>query len=594
MYGNSPMQRRRSYVYEPGALNMYASPVSYYPSSPVVYSSPSPAAPMTSSYQRVSASPSPSRQAVVSTSALDVDFHAALTTGVARRQEHARAQELVDIRDSVVELLRQFESDSKVEPKFDESPIVQQIDSALPPVINEALNEDDKRRAASEPGRYEQLEQLRNQVQSMAESADPDFAQVFDLIASRVSDVLNVYAGTRNQDGEEEVMAALRALVQELATLQAIEVPDTRELKAKVQVTDAKCGDFEDRRGVVDWTEELTQAEGSLYSEVDTAINQTARQAKQSAELLGVLHSMRALSLSINEVKPAADRARIRAGLESVRTQEAEEERKFEAMSANLESQLATAKSEHDNHVQTVAKLEEHIRRLMDDLSDAYLGAHRSAARMNAVSRSINLLVKKQRLNQSLAEHEEEVALRLLHDTEAHIDAASKINDVLRSASETFHAVRAQRESKVVTEVVDLSIARLNLIIRKYFKTALSVYAAESSVEMLEQEREALLKKKARSNAAQKFAWVADCNKALADLQGKVEYEEANKARANDDLRELEELFDEIHEQASSLALAPIHATWVATRDELKQIEARRLSQVELDNRLDAGFLSQM
>ena len=534
--------------------------------------------------------------------ALELDFHAALSSGIVRRQEHARAQELVDIRGSVVDLVRQLESSADVDGKFDENAIVVQIDNSLPPVENTMLTEGDRARANLSPGQYQQLEALRKQVAAMIASADSDFVEPYTAIESRIDQVLEVYDGTRNQDGEEEVLSQLRELVKELSTLMAVEIPDTRQLHARAQRTDGRCESFEARRDVVDWTEDMTHAENTLYTEVDSLLDKTSRQAKQSAELLAVLHSMRALSLHVDEERPVEDRSRIKASLDDLNAQEAEEERAFESMSSNLESQLATVKAEHAQHNESITKLETHIRKLLDDLSDAHLNAWRTQKRINAVERSMNLLHKKQRLNTNLAEHEEEEALGLLADSEAQVAVSGMVNNLLDSVTDQFQAIRAKREAKITADVIELSVNRLQLITRKYFKTALSVFAAESSIEILHQEQEAILVKKQRSNAAKKHAWVAECNKNFAEIQSKIDYEEGGKARCVDDMDDLKSLWTEIYDQATVLAvtdplkakLGPVKDIWVSTLDQLNDIEKQQLSKIELDNKLDAGFLHNM
>merc|ERR1711916_273990 len=129
------------------------------------------------------------------------------------------------------------------------------------------------------------------------------------------------------------------------------------------------------------------------------------------------------------------------------------------------------------------------IRKLLDDLSDAHLNAWRTQKRINAVERSLNLMHKKQRLKTNLAEHEEEEALGLLADSEAQVAVSGMVNNLLDSVTDQFQAIRAKREAKITADVIGLSVNRLQLITRKYFKTALSVFAAESSIEILHQDR---------------------------------------------------------------------------------------------------------
>lgn len=89
----------------------------------------------------------------------------------------------------------------------------------------------------------------------------------------------------------------------------------------------------------------------------------------------------------------------------------------------------------------------------------------------------------------------------------------------------------------------------------KYYKTALGIFAAESSIEILHQEQEGILVKKQRSNAAKKSAWVAECNRAYSEIKSKVDFEEAQKGRMEDQLMELKERWEEIYDLVQSLPL---------------------------------------
>lgn len=462
------------------------------------------------------------------------------------------------------------------------------------------LNEEDRARAARGPHNYEALRALLRQVNSIV--PDEDFKPPFGAIARDLREAINVYGSTRNGEGEAELVRALSSLIGELNTLMNADLPDTTSLHARAARADAHCEEFESKRDGADWTDDMTRSEEALYGEVDQVLVKSDRQSKSLLELLRVLHEMKALVLRVDEVKPTEDLNRIEESLRNLQQQEAREDECFRMMLTNLTAELNTCESEHASNREAVEKLTSHIKKLIDDLADAHLTVWRSEKRKRAVERSLQLVAKKKSLNEGLAAHEENETLELRKDATAQVKVAKLANVLLTEATRQFQDIRANHEQRTVADVFELLVNECMLISRKYYKTAISIFAAESSIEILHQEQEGILVKKQRSNAAKKSAWVADCNRQYADVQARIDTETAEKSRMQDELAQLRDNWEDNHSRLLQLNLSdalrarvtPLEDQWRATLARLEQVEKEQLAKIELANHLDAGFLSNM
>eukprot|EP01139_Manchomonas_bermudensis_P020849 Amastigsp_a680082_10.p3 type:complete len:173 gc:universal Amastigsp_a680082_10:532-14(-) len=168
-------------------------------------------------------------------------------------------------------------------------------------------------------------------------------------------------------------------------------------------------------------------------------------------------------------------------------------------------------------------------------------------------------------------------------------------------ATAEFQALTAESAAAAANGLCVLLQDQLALLARKYHKSALSVFAANSRIEMRNQEREGMLVKKQRCNAAQDIDGVAACNKAVVEIEQRIAREVDVKDALEGELGELAAQWGEAYRALGSLPVAEADelmatqkASWVALIKALQDIEADQHRKMFLSDVLDASFLSQM
>ena len=448
---------------------------------------------------------------------------------------------------------------------------------------------------------YSELKTVLQRLQSGQVRAGDKLDALVASVADAVRKALTELDGTRNSEAAKVLLAVLTEIIASIEQLAAVVVPDMRVLHQRAQRAEASAEEFEVDRANSDWTVAMTQREAQVFGEVDTVLDETRAQLRECEAIHQTLYSYQIEPLALDSSSSADDLELVHAALRRLRELEGSEERKYGQLERGLDAQLARFNKKAETSEATVTMLTSRIQSLLGDLADAHAKAWRDRKKVLVCERTMALLRKKQRINQSLAEGEEEELLRLERDVKAAAAAAAIADAVNHDAAASLRAIAQEREADLVTDLFDLYVDHLTLLRRKYYQVSLSVFAAESAVEILRQEQDGVLTKKQRANAAKRPDLVAACNDQLATLETKLNDELDRIATLQDQLASLQDDWEVSMDTLEALditdaqrtELADVKTAWKALLEQIRAQAAAHRRLVDLDNRLDATFLSQ-
>lgn len=450
-------------------------------------------------------------------------------------------------------------------------------------------------------GKYTDIAGVLARLENGQVSAGGELDRLVDTLITATRGALESFEGTRNKSAAAEFLSVLNEIISKIEQLAAVRVPDMRRLHQRAKHADSEAGAFEAVRASSDWTTEMTRQEASVFREVDDVLDATKNQLAECDALHETLASYQVEPVDFDTTTHEEELAAIQAALKRLREREAAEERKFGQIERGLDAQLAKFRSKEEASTNAVASLTSHIRKLLEDLADAHLKAWRDSKKVLIAEKAISLLKKKQRMNKALAEGEEAELLQLEDDVRAAASVTALASDANASIAKSLKEIAVAREQALTIDMADIAKDRLALLERKYRQVSLSVFAAESSVEINRQEQEGARTKKQRANAAKRPELVAAANAELDTLDTKLNEE---MDRIADLQRELGTLRDEWETTYDALCeldldeslrddLVPIRSSWLDLLGDLRYAEEDTLRLTRLSNTLDSVFLHQ-
>lgn len=524
-----------------------------------------------------------------------------MTTGIAEREERKRVQELVDVREAVAATLDAFNRLEAPGMRCDDQLITDQLTAVLPPVASQASLFSELRGliGSSDAGEVvgAKLRNVLRSVDNAVAGAKPRDLAMLQALQKYGRDVMLALQGSKNSRAELEAALVLQTLLSRIEQIPNVPKPDFHKLAAQ---TDVACQAFEDKRATEDWTDAKLREEGHLYREVDLLLDGSIADQEALFASYDTASSFLVPPAALDVTEPEAALKQTQEALAELRAADAGEARAFDQLEMGLVKYRENCVRSQTRAAETVDKLTAHISNLLSDLADAHLALWRESKRVLVVDRSMDLLRKQQAVNRSLEDYEEEQAFMLEKDLSAGIEAAHVVNLANEQVSRELGSIVRRQRDELASTTAAFVVDRLRLLSRKHFKTALATFAIESSLEILKQEREGVIVKKQRSNAAQKPDWVRECNRLFAEVEARIAEEESKLVATQEEQAGVRDAWEALFDRASALDLGEtVRAKLTDERDrfyasieELRGVEKQQLSFIELDDKLDATFLA--
>ncbi|KNC56455.1 uncharacterized protein AMSG_11710 [Thecamonas trahens ATCC 50062] len=527
-----------------------------------------------------------------------------LTSGTVSREENEYAAQVAHAKASIhaaLESLGEIPVPSKA---FDDVLLSDQLDSALPSapsILPDNAEAIDAIRSAPDAGTPRTtFAGVRARIATLTTDSalSPSKLPLVNKLGAYVDEAAAAIDGSRDVAGETAFCAAVSQLLDKIEGVPSAHLAP--EVLEEAHAVDAQCGVFEEKRAVEDWTLACEQEETDLYTKVEAVLAKTGEAQAVNAETYETLTAFKVIPAELDVDSVRALIAKVEAQLVAMRDAVRAGHRAGAMLSEGVSRYLDSCRKSQVAAAATVDRISAHIASLINDLGDAHMSLWKETKRVNVVEGTMDLIAKKIRVNDVLAEGEEEEAARILTDARAHLAVTGLTNETNGDVSADLADLAQARLATVVEELFNMMAARLALTARKHAKLAFAAFAVESSIEILKQEREGVLVKKQRSNAAQRADWVAQCSREVAEIEDRIASEERRLVEALRDRMAAREAWVFLFDALASLDLPPhyvdqldtIKAAWDSELEQLKDVETRHLARVELEDQLDATFLS--
>lgn len=532
------------------------------------------------------------------------DVSALLASGPVASQLAERQAVIGKLAGNISGLIGELAREVPVDAACDTSVFSASVASLLPAVPADTSGvRTDADRTYKFPLLAARLEAVQGRIKGAKDSTPVAVVQIYKVVAIALERCIEFMRGTANRPEEQAICATVDAVLAAIDRFLSLKVPVTGPLHASARHLDAACVGFEGKRATEDWSQAMISEEQKLYKEVDKILADLLALGGACeafyTDLMNAREAIGAAGSGKDEAMARVEQNACRERLAQLEKYNLMEGIAFGKLCGVFQTDLNTLKTEQDALRGSVASKAEQLRKLTAELAqeqERLWAADKKEALLNAGLAALSQLHAKLR-----AESNELIGGCNAHlgDIEANIKAAHVTERLAQESSAAFDELIAVESRAAAEDLFALTDERLQLLMRKYHKTALSVFASNSRVEMRNQEREGLLVKKQRCNAAQDIDGVAACNRAIDELEKRIAKEIETKESLEAELGELAAQWGDGYRALGSLpldkvvdAVARLKTSWMELIQALQDIEQDQHRKMFLSDVLDASFLN--